>query len=223
MTAPRDVAQFHADFDQHPNDRVRLFGALANLVPRSASVLYPGSFVDIAPSVWFDEVTYVDMDKRCPRFFGESEALADLIATKRIDAGVDHVASKVRFIHADYRDPLPLADASFDVVVSMYAGFISVATARYLRPGGLLVANNSHGDSSMASLDSAWRLIGVITSRDGDYRLRADDLDRYLVPKRGTPPTVNELMTTNRGIAYTTSPAAYIFARDHALAGPTSR
>lgn len=123
-------------------------------------------------------------------------------------------ASRVHFVHADYRDPLPLEDASFDLVVSMYAGFISVATARYLRPGGLLVTNNSHGDASMASLDAAWILTGVIASRDGAYRLRTNDLDRYLVPKRGTPPTVDELMKTNRGIAYTTSPVAYVFTRE---------
>jgi hypothetical protein len=63
----------------------------------------------------------------------------------------------------------------------------------------------------MASLDVAWTLTCVITSRAGAYRLRTDDLDRYLVPKRGTQPTVEELMKTDRGIAYTTSPVAYIF------------
>jgi hypothetical protein len=214
VTAPKDVATFHAEFDHHPNDRIALFGALAGFVLRSASVLYPGSFVDIAPSVWFDDVTYVDMDKRCPRFFAESQAVADLITAKRVDAGVDDVASNVRFVHADYRDLLPLDDASFDLVVSMYAGFISVATARYLRPGGVLVTNNSHGDASMASLDAAWKLTGVITRRDGDYRRRTDDLDRYLVPKRGTPPTVDELIKTNRGIEYTTAPVAYVFTRE---------
>ena len=79
MTSPADVVRFHAEYDRHPDDRVRLFGAVARHLPPSTPVLYPGSYVDIAPSVWFDQVTYIDIDKRAARFFGESDAVVDLV------------------------------------------------------------------------------------------------------------------------------------------------
>ena len=37
---PVDVAAFHARYDRHPDDRVRLFKAVTTLLPRRAKVLY---------------------------------------------------------------------------------------------------------------------------------------------------------------------------------------
>lgn len=93
------------------------------------------------------------------------------------------------------------------------AGFVSEHCTRYLRPGGILLANNSHGDASLASLDPCYALLGVITVRGGRYRVRTGSLDDYLVPKRGVPPTADELQRINRGIAYTKTPFAYLFRR----------
>ncbi len=214
MTSPTDVAAFHAAYDRHPDDRIRLFGAATELIGREAAVLYPGSYVDIAPSVWFDDVTYVDTDKRAHRFFSQTEQVADLISKKRSSAGVSiEPAPTIRFEPADYRDPLPTEPQSIDVLVSLYAGFISEHCTEYLRPGGLLLTNNSHGDASMASLDPGYELHAVITSRDGDYKVNTQGLDRYLIPKRGEPPTIGELHEQQRGIAYTTSPFVYLFLK----------
>ena len=66
VTPPVDVAAQHARYDRHADDRVRLFEAVAAVLPRGATVLYPGSFIDIGPSVWFDRVTYVDTDRWLP-------------------------------------------------------------------------------------------------------------------------------------------------------------
>jgi hypothetical protein len=40
------------------------------------------------------------------------------------------------------------------------------------------------------------------------------NLERYLIPKNGNPPTREFLHQQNRGIAYTTSAYAYVFKRD---------
>lgn len=48
--------------DRHEGDRHRLFAAVADAVS-ARTVLYPGSFVDIAPSVVWPLVTYVDTDR----------------------------------------------------------------------------------------------------------------------------------------------------------------
>lgn len=152
MTSPTDVAAFHAEYDRHPDDRIRLFRAVATLVPRSEPVLYPGSYVDIAPSVWFDAVTYADMDKRANRFFSQEDAVTALIRSKRAAAGADlDPAPQIAFEHADYREPMSPADGSVGLLVSLYAGFVSEHCTRYLRSGGRLLVNNSHGDASMAT------------------------------------------------------------------------
>ena len=139
----------------------------------------------------------------------------DLVASKRRSAsGRTDTKPSIVFHHADYTHDLPIEDRSIDLLVLLYAGFIGEHCSRYLRPGGLLLANNSHGDTSMATLDERFELAAVVTASDGSYQVRTDALDRYLQPIRGDTPTWEGLHATNRGIAYTTSPFAYIFRFD---------
>ena len=225
MTLSVDAAEQHARYDRHADDRVRLFEAVAAVLPRSARVLYPGSFIDIGPSVWFDRVAYVDIDRSAARFFAQAGGVADLIANKRVTAGATSARTPdVQFHAIDYRRQMPFEDRSIDLLVSLYAGFVSEHCTCYLRPGGILLANNSHGDASLASLDPGYLLCGVITARGGRYRVTTGNLGVYLVPKRGFPPTAAELHRINRGIAYTRSPFAYLFRRStHSEGGNAER
>lgn len=45
----------------------------------AATVLYPGSYVDIAASFVFPSVTYVDIDARAARFFSDSNGVDEII------------------------------------------------------------------------------------------------------------------------------------------------
>lgn len=194
--------------DQHRGDRLRLFTAVGEAV-QAERVLYPGSYVDLAPSFVWPAVTYVDVDRRASQFFDDEEGVRALIAEHEVDPD----ARSVRFMAADYTDPLGLDDGEFDLLISLYAGFISEACTRHLRVGGSLLVNPSHGDAAMASIDPRYRLRAVVTSRSGDYQVRADDLDSYLVPKRDVAVTRESLHASGRGIAYTKSPFAYLFER----------
>ena len=210
---PSDVAEFYADFDRHPGDRIRLFAAVRDFLPNASQVLYAGSYVDIAPSVWFDDVVYVDTDKRAARFFSEHRAVESLVAAKRLSVRGGEGTASIDFHHLDYQTQLPIDDESVDVVVSLYAGFVSEHCTRYLRVGGHLLVNPSHGDVAMASLDDRYELVAVVNARDGKYRVSADKLDSYLVPKKPQTITVERLHELGRGIAYTKSPFAYVFQR----------
>ncbi len=68
--------------DRHPGDRLRLFSAVAGRFDIT-SVLYPGSFVDVAPSFVFDSVPYADTDRRAPAFFDDDAAVAQIIGRHR--------------------------------------------------------------------------------------------------------------------------------------------
>lgn len=194
--------------DRHPGDRLRLFAAVAEFTG-DTPVLYPGSFVDVAASFAFDDVTYVDIDRRAARFFGDRPGVSEIIERHR-----DRPTQAAwRFIHADYQTPLGLPDRSFGLLVSLYAGFVSEHCTRYLRPGGWLLANPSHGDVAMASIDPAYELAAVVIARAGNYRITTRDLDRHLIPKRPVVVTPDLVRESGRGVAYTRSPFAYIFER----------
>ena len=98
-------------------DRSSLFGALTDLWPIRCA-LYVGSYVDLAPSTAIETVTYVDNDPRATRFFADPHLVrAELDGRTRPGAGVE-----VRFHTADYYQPLPVQDASVELVISLFTG-----------------------------------------------------------------------------------------------------
>lgn len=192
--------------DRHRGDRLRLFTAVHDAV-RPTTALYPGSFADIAPSFVIDEVTYVDTDRRAAQFFADTSGIETIIARYRRSAS----PVRWRFIHVDYRDRLPIPDAHVDLLISLYAGLVSERCSRYLRAGGLLLANASHGDAALAALDPRYELAAVVNSRRGEYRVSERDLGGYLVPKDPSHATAEHIRRTGRGIGYTRSAFAYLF------------
>lgn len=141
-------------------DRSSLFEALHEQWAPSRA-LYPGSYVDLSPATTIESVVFVDTDRRAARFFADTALVeAELEGRRRTGAGAE-----VRFLHADYTAPLPLADGSFDLLINLYAGPVWDHCRRYLAPGGLLVANTSHGDASLAALDPSLALVAAIQAR----------------------------------------------------------
>ena len=201
------TAELWAKQDQHEGDRWRLFSAVADTIDAS-TVLYPGSYVDLAPSFVFESVTYLDMDKRAPKFFADADGVREIVAAHDGPPDAD-----ITFIHADYTSALDLPEDHFDLLVSLYAGFISEHCTHHLRIGGTLLVNPSHGDAAMASIDPRYELSAVVTSRDGTYRVDDHDLDTYLIPKKPQHVTTETLHQSGRGIGYTKSPFAYVFTR----------
>lgn len=187
-------------------DRRPLFSAVAEAID-ATNVLYPGSYVDLTPAFIWPVSTYVDIDRRANQFFTDVEGIKTLLA----EAGA--AGHTVHFIAGDYREPLALAERSFDLLISLYAGFVSESCTPYLRLGGFLLVNSSHGDAAMASIDPRYRLFAVVGQRDGVCRVRTTELSAYLVPQRDIEVTKDLLHETGRGVAYTRSPFAYLFQR----------
>ena len=135
--------------------------------------------------------------------------VGEIIAAK-CDSAID---PDLRFLRAHHTDPLPLEAESFDLLVSLLAGPVSRYCTGYLRVGGVLLANPSHGDVALASIDPRYELAGVIRSRDGGYRYASGELESYLVPKTPVEDIAELVERTGRGIAYTRSAYAYLFRR----------
>jgi len=179
----------------------------------AARGLYPGCFVHVTPSFFIPDMVYVDSIASAARFFRARKASA-LVAREKVYAGDAQIA----FHPLDYTDPLPLVDASFDLLISQYAGPISEHCRRYLRPGGILIANNSHGDAGLAHNDPAFELVAVINRRGTRFTLSTKALDACFVPKKTKVPEDRAaarafLMKLGRGVGYTKSPADYVFQK----------
>jgi len=197
-----------AEQDRHRGDRARMFGAVGRAV-HAERVLYPGSYVDLAPSFVFPSVTYVDTDDRAAKFFADRVGVGTII-DRHDGAPAQRDAT---FIHADYTTDLDLPSDGFDLLVSLYAGFVSESCTGYLRVGGTLLVNPSHGDAAMASIDDRYRLVAVVKARSGEYQVSTDHLENHLVPRKPVEITPQFLHERGRGIAYVTAPFAYLFER----------
>ena len=110
-----------------------------------SKVIYPGSYIQISPSFIFPYVVYVDSDKNAVKFF-QSNALVEMV-NERKEYPED---PEIIFHGIDYRNLIEDYHSKFDLLISQYAGFISGVCRPYLRPGGYLLVNNSHGDAGMA-------------------------------------------------------------------------
>lgn len=172
-------------------------------------VFYPGSYVHITPSLIFPDVVYADSYRNAYQFF-EDKSVAEFIRQNK-----EYVEkSSFRFYHQDYNKPFDDLNNDFDLVISQYAGFVGQAVKPYLKQSGLLVCNNSHGDASMAAIDPDYKLIAVYRRyTDDKFSISGKNLDEYFIPKKGNPPTKEELLKTMKGVAYTKSPSGYIFRK----------
>ena len=201
------VALYCQQYIEKQFERRELFEMLASSLGVD-SCLYPGSFVHCTPSFYFRECCYVDTDTRAVRFF-KSATVREFIG-EQATYGEE---PEIRFHQQSYEQELPEEDESFDLLLSLYAGFISPSCRRYLKVGGHLVVNNSHGDASMASLDDAYRFVGAVQCGSRRCRLDTTDLDRYFVPTRELDITQAFLRKMKRGVSYTRQASCYVFER----------
>ena len=172
-------------------------------------VLYPGCYVHITPSLIFSDITYVDSFRNTDKFYESQEIKKFIEKNKEYSE-----KSKFKFYLQDYSKDLPEELESFDLVISLYGGFVGQAAKKYLKKGGLLVCNNSHGDATMASLDPDYELIAIYNRKsDETFTISSKNLNEYLIPKRKITITKKDLEKTMKGIAYTKSPSGYVFRK----------
>jgi hypothetical protein len=196
--------KYYLDRDYEQVDLWRLLRDKFGIV----KVIYPGSFVQISPSFIFPHVVYIDSDKKAIKFF-QSKSLIGLVNARK-EYPDD---PKIVFHGIDYRNLIDGYHAKFDMLISQYAGFISDVCKPYLRTGGYLLVNNSHGDAGMASLDRDYQLIAAAHRSRGKYRLSTATLEDYFIPKKGIVVTKALLLESGKGVGYTKTAPLYLFQK----------
>lgn len=207
MAKKDPLALYNHYYVEREFERLDLFQQLAdNYGVQSA--LYAGSFVHITPSFIYPSTVYIDNDKQAKKFFASEFPLDFINEHKTYDQ-----QPTLRFYGQSYTEPIDEELESFDLLISQYAGFISQHCKQYLKIGGLLLANNSHGDASMADIDKQFELVAVVNRRNGKHKLKDTDLEQYLIPKKDIEITQEYLEKIQRGIGYTKSAEMYIFKK----------
>lgn len=169
--------------------------------------LYLGSHIHITPSIVFPEVVYVDSYKKFKDMVDSDEARKFIEQNKKYDQ-----APSIRFIQQNYDKTLDIEN-DFDLLISQYAGFVSRVGKKYLKKGGILLANNSHGDASMANLDHEFDLIAVANHTKDKWRINNTNVDEYFIRKDGAEDTAEELIDKQKGPAYKKTATNYIFKK----------
>ena len=199
----------YEEFMIKSGDRYGLF-KLLNDEFSITTASYPGSYIDITPSFFFPVTYYIDTDRKAKQFFEmENEILDYIEKNKTYDEDVT-----LKYYPEDYRTEFDEIMNSSDLLISLYAGFISKSCKNLLKKDGLLLANNSHGDASMAYLDEDFVFYGVIDYRNKKYYLNSDKLDEYFIPKKNITVTKELLEKTNKGVGYTKSANFYLFKKN---------
>lgn len=172
------------------------------------SAIYPGSFVHVTPSFIYPITTYIDSDKKAKKFFSHPEFTEFINSHKKYEQ-----EAVVAFYSKDYREPIDDQNEKYDLLISQYAGFLSTHCKKYLKMGGILWVNNSHGDASMASIDEDYEFVAVIRKSGGKHRWSEKKLEQYFVPKKEIEITKEYLEEIQKGIGYKKSASSYLFRR----------
>ncbi len=200
------LESYNQEFVDKDFERIHLFELLRKEYGGSKA-LYLGSHIHIAPSLVYPTVVYVDSYKRAAKLFQDKQLAEYVEKNKKYEE-----KSTIEFIYRNYDKELSI-NSDFDLLISQYAGFVSQAGKKYLKSGGILVANNSHGDASMTHLDDDYELIAVSNHTSDKWRISTENLDDYFIPKNGKPDSVVELREIMRGFGYTKTAANYIFRK----------
>jgi len=202
--APKLYDQY---FIQKEDERRELFRCLTEKYAGEKG-LYPGSFVHITPSFYIPEMVYADTDKRCGEFFASSEVEKFICENKYYSGD-----SVYRFHAADFTKDIDEPEGFFDLLISLYSGFISQYCKKHLKTGGILLTNNSHGDASIASTDPDFRFVGAVKRRGDRFRIDESHLHLYFQKKNGTPIDKEKVFAKMKGEGFTKTAYAYLFEK----------
>ena len=148
-------------------------------------VLYPGSYLHVTPSLVFPEVCYVDSLKDICKALANRALLEYIKSHKNYSED-----SRIRCYQEDYYGFDSEPEVSFDLLISLNAGFISQACKRLLRSGGLLLVNDGHHDASRAYVDPNYQFLGAFEGEKLHLETSEQKLSAYFKTTKFEPLTL---------------------------------
>jgi hypothetical protein len=141
----------HKDGGEYHSSIFRILKAMLN----PQKVLYPGCHRHITPSLFFSTVDYIDCDPKVGKLYTDPKALAYVEENKEYKE-----ETVINFDCKDFNANIGFA-GSYDLLISLSAGFVSTPCERYLKEKGYLFVNDAHSDASTAYLNENFKLVGM--------------------------------------------------------------
>ncbi|KDR95474.1 hypothetical protein SAMN02745945_02081 [Peptoclostridium litorale DSM 5388] len=115
---------------------------------------------------------------------------------------------EIDFIGQDYTQLLKIEEV--DLIISQYAGFVAQATKQFLKVGGILICNDSHGDATLARFDEGFKFIGIV---DRKNKIQSNNLENYFKLPKEKPVDLEEMRKKMKGLKYTLAAENYLFRK----------
>ena len=198
MAKRENIIKEYLDYRNKIGNRVELYRVVAKRF-ETLSVLYPGSHIDISPSLVIPKVIYIDNFNGAIKFFKNIDYIVE---NKEYEEQCD-----IAFIGQDYNNELDIEPV--DLIISQYAGFVGQATKRYLKTGGILLCNDSHGDATLAYFDDDFEFVGVIVNN----RIIDTNLENYFIMPKSKDIDLIKVKEKMKGPKYVSSVENYLFRK----------
>lgn len=203
MLKGKNAIQEYEEYRDKIGNRKELYRNVAKKY-KIVSALYPGSHIDIAPSLVIPRLVYVDNFKGAIKFFKNMEMIKEYIASNKTYSEQCDIV----FIGEDYTKELTIEPV--DLIISQYAGFVGQATKKYLKIGGILLCNDSHGDATLSRFDNDFEFVGVVGSNN---KIIDKKLDEYFVLPKNKNVDLGKVKDQMKGPKYKLVAENYLFSK----------
>ncbi|MCD4715015.1 MAG: hypothetical protein K8R73_17210 [Clostridiales bacterium] len=202
MSKSENIIKEYLDYRNKIGNRIELYRVVTKRF-ETLSALYPGSHIDISPSLVIPKVIYIDNFNGAIKFFKNIDLIKDyIVENKEYEEQCD-----IAFIGQDYNKELDIEPV--DLIISQYAGFVGQATKRYLKAGGILLCNDSHGDATLSYFDDDFEFVGVIVNN----RIIDTNLENYFTMPKSKDIDLIKVKEKMKGPKYVSSVENYLFRK----------
>ncbi|MCA9765808.1 MAG: hypothetical protein KC455_05260 [Carnobacterium sp.] len=146
----------------------------------------------------------MDNFKGAIKFFKDVEEIQNYLNENKDYSNL----ANLTFIGQEYTEPLEIEKV--DLIISQYAGFVGQATKQYLKVGGILLCNDSHGDATLAKMDKDFQFIGVVTN---DKTIQTMNVENYFKLPKDRPIDLTSVKEKMKGLNYKLKSENYLFQK----------
>lgn len=199
----KNIIETYRDYANKIGSRKVLYKVVAKEYDIHTAI-YPGSHIDIAPSMVIPKVTYIDNFKGAISFFKHMDIIKEYIDQNKEYEEI----CEIDFIGQDYTQPLKIEKV--DLIISQYAGFVGQATKQVLKKGGILLCKDSHGDATLARFDEDFELVGIV---DNKKKIQSNNLEDYFILPKGKTIDLEIVKKKMKGLKYKLVAENYLFRK----------
>jgi len=198
----REIIEEYQAYTNKIGNRKALYKVVADEY-KIKTAIYPGSHIDITPSLVIPKVFYIDNFRGAIKFFKDLDSIKEFLERNKEYQD----SCEIKFLAQDYNKALEIEKV--DLIISQFAGFVGQAAKNNLKVGGILLSNDSHGDASLANLDEDFQFIGVVDNN----KIKNKNLEKYFKLPKEKSINLKKVKEEMKGLKYKLRAQNYLFRK----------